>query len=433
MTAAEILVKIRTFFDRKGATEATDALKQTAATAKQTGQQVTQAGQSGSDGLNVMSAATAAMNGNFAGTATALVPLITKIKALGAAMTSVSLVMAGLTLVYMAFNKIAEYATKAADAVAAFNAKSRADMIEAVTNSYNKQAIAMERISTLRDAELERTLATNEANKVFELATARQAKLKELQGVTDESKKADIEAKYARVEQQITANYSAKNDQAEYSRMKKSEDDARKKSDAEALVIRQKRALLRRAEQDEAEAAAKVAALNEITPTSLVSYGLTRGVVGVKEKEAIKAKEQADALRKEIETHNLKRISFDDEANRIGGLRPSAQRRMSASALERENASAALDLSDADKARQKEKNEYTSFESLRIAAAQTDTQTQKTLQEEVNRLFSKKELTADAINNLTETLGIWAKSFETGDAMMLRALEDHKNRMRNIQ
>ena len=405
MTAADVLVKIRTMFERKGATEATDALKQTAATAKQTGKDVEKSGQSGADGLNVMSAATAAMNGNFAGAASALVPLITKIKALGAAMTSVSLVMAALTLVYMAFSKIAEYAAKAAEAVAAFNAKARADMIEAVTNSYNKQAIAMERVSKLRDAELERTLAINEANKEFELASAKQAKLTELKGTTDETKRAEIEAKYARVEQQITGNYSAKNEQAEYNRMKAREVEVWEASEKKAQEIIQKKALLRRTEQSAVDADKAAKDLRE------EAWGTGNGAALKREEEAKKAREDAEAQRKDIEKLEQDRINLADEAKRIGGLRPSVQRRMAASAMERENATAQLDISDSDRARSEQSARFDAAKSVDEALSHYGEADQKF----VAALIQAANLRGDATASVLKETAQWLNDNRTMD------------------
>ena len=423
MTAAEVLIKIRTMFERKGATEATDALKQTASTAKQTGQQVSQtgkqvaqAGQSGADGLNVMSAATAAMNGNFAGAATALVPLITKIKALGVAMTSVSLVMAALTLVYMAFSKIAEYATKAAEAVADFNAKSRKDMIEAVTRAYARQADEMDRVSKLRDIELERILATNEANKAFEVASNRRAKLKELSSTTDETKRSEIEEKYAREEQKITGKFDSNSEQAEYERMKKREVELWQLSETNAREILQKKAIIRRTEQSAVDAD------NAAEKHRLEPWGIGNGAALKREEEAKDARKDAETYREELEKLEKNRVNLADEAKRVRYLKPSTQRRMEASALERQNVTAQQDISDSDKRRVEQDAKYTEFERLQTIAQRLHPVDVEAIAADLERASKMMELTAPYIKRLADSAERTVKAFD-----------DNEARQRNIQ
>ena len=435
MTAAEVLIKIRTLFERKGASEATDALRQTGQQAEQTGRQIAKlyytgqqqfqetgkeaknAGQQGADGMNVMGAAAAAVNGNVTGVATALVPLITKVKALGAAISTVSLVMAALTVAYTVFTKIAEYATKAAEAVADFNAKSRADMIEAVTKAYDRQAIAMDRISKLRDAELERTKAINDANKEFELASTRQAKLTELKGTTDESKRSEIEDKYTRIEQKISGKYDSANDTAEYERMKKSEEENWQKSESIARQILQKKAILRRTANSAGEAEKASEDLNDNN-----AWGQNSGQIEAKKKEAEKSRADAEKLQEDIEKLEQNRVNLADEAKRIKGLRPAAQRRMEASALERQNATATLDIKDSDRQRTNQESLYSAFENLQVTSARLDPSDQQALGEELNRLDKAGNLTVEAIVRMTQNLERIVKAYDAQEA-----------RMRNIQ
>ena len=419
----ELLMRIRSTYDGAGTTAAAKAVgtdlaaanTKASETAKKTGKDVQDAGQRGAAGMNVMSAATAALNGNFGGAATALVPLITKIKALGAALTTVSLVMAALTLAYTVFSKIAEYATKAAQAVAEFNAKSRADMIDAVTSSYNRQAIAMERISKLRDVELERIKATNEANKEFELASARQSKLTELKGTTDESKRAEIEAKYTRVEQQITGKYDTNSQQAEYERMKQGEEDNWKKSELKAREILQKKALLKRTEQSAIDAEK---AADDLDTQN--AWGQNSGQIKVKKDEAQKAREDADKQRKEIEQLELDRVNLADEAKRVRGLLPSTKRRMEAAALGRQNETSSLDISDSDRARSNQEAMRPAASELDAEMADLNASDQQTIVSALKYLKEEGNLTVEAIKQWTEYL----RQIKT-------ALRDQESRQRN--
>ncbi len=419
----ELLMRIRSTYDGAGTTAAAKAVgtdlaaanTKASETAKKTGKDVQEAGQRGADGMNVMSAATAAMNGNFGGAATALVPLITKIKALGAALTTVSLVMAALTLAYTVFSKIAEYATKAAQAVAEFNAKSRADMIEAVTNAYNRQAIAMERVSKLRDIELERTLATNEANKEFELATARQAKLTELKGTTDETQRAEIEAKYTRVEQQITGNYTSKNEQAEYSRMKAREVELWEASEKKAQEILQKKAILRRTVNSAGDAEK---AADDLDTQN--AWGQNSGQIKAKQDEAKKARDDAEAIQKDIEKLEQDRVNLADEAKRNRGLQPSAKRRMEAAALGRQNEVSSLDISDSDRARSSQEAMRPAASALDAEMADLNASDQQTVVSALKYLKEEGQLTVDAIKQWTEYL----RQIKT-------ALRDQEARQRN--
>jgi hypothetical protein len=429
-TEQELLIKINTLANTVGLEQAAAGLEKMAvksqaagnATAKtgqqvaQVGQQAAQAGEQGAGGMNVMSAATSALNGNFAGTAAAIVPLITKLQALKGAITSISLVAAGLTVLYTAFVKISEYAAKAAETVAAFNLKSRQDMIDAVTNAYNRQAIALERISKIRDAELERQKAENEANKEFELASSRQQKLKELQGTTDDSKRAQIEAKYARIEQQITGQYDSKSDEAEYDRMKKREEELRKAAENNARDISQKQALLRSAQKDAGAAESKTEALKEIKPTSLVAWGLSRRMIEVKEAEAAKAREQEEKLQKDIDALEKARDDITDEINRNVGLRPSVQKRMRASSIGRENATASLDLSDSDRKRGDQEAVYTEFERLQTIATRLHPVDIATITADLERASKNLELSAPYIKRIADAAERNIKAWEDSEA-----------------
>jgi len=215
MTAAEVLVKIRTMFERKGATEATDALKQTAATAKQTGQQVAQAGQSGSDGMNVMSAATAAMNGNLAGAATALVPLIAKIKALGVSLTQLSIAGAVLTGLIKLLGYIRESARGAEEALLKVRTANIEKELIKISEAYDKWTAASKRSAEVRDAEYEKTQKTIDSLKREALALNELAKQRELSSVTDETLRKNIEDKYATRAAGISSKYDEQASDAE--------------------------------------------------------------------------------------------------------------------------------------------------------------------------------------------------------------------------
>jgi hypothetical protein len=433
-TEQELLIKINTLANTVGLEKAASGLEKMAVAAQSTGnttakvgkqvaqvgQQAAQAGEQGAGGMNVMSAATAALNGNFAGTASAIVPLITKVQALKTALTSISLVAAGITVLYTAFSKISEYAAKAAETVAAFNIKSRQDMIDAVTNAYKRQAIALERISTIRDAELERQKAENEANKEFELASSRQQKMKELQGTTDDSKRAQIEAKYARIEQQITGQYDSKSDEAEFDRMKKREEELRKAAENNAKDISQKQALLRSAQKDAGAAESKTEALKEIKPTSLVAWGMSRRMIEVKEAEAEKARAQEKSLLVEIDALEKARDDITDEINRNVGLRPSTQKRMQASSLGRQNETAAMDIADSDRKMGEQEALYKSWEKMAPLYEQLHPTDQAELSRQMQQYHETGILTAGTVDRMYDDL-----------TRKIQAIDDKLNRDRN--
>jgi len=410
-TEQELQIKINTLANTIGLDKAAAALEKMAVTAQsagnttakvgkqvsQVGQQAAQAGESGAGGINVMSAATAAMNGNVVGAASALVPLIAKINALKAALTSVSIVIAALTLAYTVFSKISEYATKAAQAVADFNAKSRADMIDAVTRSYDRQAIAMDRISKLRDAELERTRAINDANKEFELASTKQAKLTELKGTTDETKRSEIEAKYARIEQQISGKYDSANESAEFENMKKAEEANWKKSELNARQILQKKAILRRTVNSagEAEKAADDLGVQN-------AWGQNSGQIKVKEEEAKKAREAAEKLQEDIDKLEQDRINLADEAKRIKGLIPAAQVRMQASSLDRQNSRATLDIADSDRQRANQEALRPALQELDTEMADLNAADQKLVNDSMREANKELGLTVGEVKQMTD-------------------------------
>ena len=197
MTAADVLIKIRTMFERKGATEATDALKQTATTAKQTGQQVAQMGRSGSDSMNLMGAASALMRGNLQEAANASIPLLEKTKAMGLSMTQLSLAGALLSTVVAGLRAMSEWANAAALRIAGIQMGNLTNQVNASAEAYGKLLESMNKVTAEKDATLaynnsmvdsytRQALAMNEVNKQAELSLTQ-----------DESKRREIEAKYA--------------------------------------------------------------------------------------------------------------------------------------------------------------------------------------------------------------------------------------------
>lgn len=241
MTAADVLVKIRTFFDRKGATEATDALKQTAATAKQTGQQVDQAGKSGADGLNVMSAATAAMNGNFAGAATALVPLITKIKALGVTLTQLSVAGAVLTGLIKLLGYIRESARAAEEALLKVRTTNIEKELTNIAEAYDKWTAASKRSGEVRDAEYEKTQKTIDSLKREALALNELAKQRELSSVTDETLRKNIDEKYSTRAAGISSQYDEQSSSAETQNLLNKQKAAEKEANQKLKTARELR------------------------------------------------------------------------------------------------------------------------------------------------------------------------------------------------
>lgn len=197
MTAAEVLIKIRTFFEGSGSQQADASLKKTEAQAAKTGQQVSQAGQKGADGLNVMSVATAAMQGNFQAAANAAVPLLEKTKAVGLSMTQLSLAGALLSAVVAGLRAMSEWADAAAQRIAKIQMDNLTNKVNASAAAYDKLLESMQKASAQNDATLAYNNAMVDAYTRQALALNELAKQRELATTTDEFTRQDIEARYS--------------------------------------------------------------------------------------------------------------------------------------------------------------------------------------------------------------------------------------------
>lgn len=245
MTAADVLIKIRTMFERKGATEATDALKQTATAAKQTGQQVTQtgqqvtqAGQQGGQGLNLMAAASALMRGNFQEAANATVPLIDRIKLLGLSLTQLSIAGAVITGLIRLLGYIRESARSAEEALLKVRTTNIEKELSNIAEAYDKWTAASKRSGEVRDAEYEKTQKTIDSLKREALALNELAKQRELSSVTDETLRKNIEDKYATRAAGISSKYDEQASDAEVQNLLKKQKDAESEANQKLKTAR---------------------------------------------------------------------------------------------------------------------------------------------------------------------------------------------------
>lgn len=419
MTAAEVLIKIRTLFERKGATEATDALKQTATTAKQTGQQVAQMGRSGSDSMNLMGAASALMRGNLQEAANASIPLLEKTKAMGLSMTQLSLAGALLSTVVAGLRAIGEWADAAAMRISGIQMGNLANRIKASAEAYDDLLVSMNKVTAEKDAALayvnsmvdsytRQALAMNEVNKQAELAVT-----------TDETLRQKIEEKYAGKAASISGMSDTQKEANELKRSLEREEQikvalaASKKREAE--LIQEAKEALNKGQNANMTASASNGFWGGVfagKTGKVDGYQKMAADAGVLSGNAISGAKAEQKRQEQLEFDRVELLRNRNVAaeNAITGT------------YTRAGANIAAGTAKADRERAEQKAIYPAASELDAEMADLHASDQQTIVSALKYLKEEGQLTVDAIKQWTEYL----RQIKT-------TLRDQEARQRNIQ
>lgn len=241
MTAAEVLIKIKTFFEGSGSQQAEASLQKTATAAKQTGQQVAEAGQRGSQGFNLMAAASAFMQGRYQEAGNALVPLIDKIKLLGVSITQLSIAGVVISGLIRLLSSMREAARSAEEALLKVQTANIEKELSNIAEAYDKWTAASKRSGEVRDAEYDKTQKTIDSLKREALALNELAKQRELSSVTDESLRKNIEDKYSTRAAGISSQYDEQASSAETQNLLKKQQASEKDANQKLKTARELR------------------------------------------------------------------------------------------------------------------------------------------------------------------------------------------------
>jgi hypothetical protein len=368
----ELLMRIRSTYDGTGTTAAAKAVgtdlananTKASETAKKTGKDVADAGKRGADGLNVMSLATAAMQGNFQAAASAAVPLLEKSKAVGLSMTQLSLAGAALSAVVAGLRAISEWAAAAAQRVANIQMDNFTKKVRDSAEAYEKLVESMRNMSAVKDATLafnnsmvdsytRQALAINELNKQRELAST-----------ADETKRREIEAKYADKAASISGMSVAQKEAQDRARSLEREEELEK--GIEVSKERQKE-LMKEAQ----ESSIKGQNANATVKNNLGFFGsLFGGQRGIAESYSKAAGQYgevtADKL-KSIQDEERRREELEKERLELLRMRDKASVDASSGTIERTSSDVASRTAAADRTRANQ-------EALRPAIAELETE-----------------------------------------------------------
>lgn len=197
MTAAEILLKIRSTFESKPIDEAKKKTEEMGKTSEK-------AGQDAASGMNVMAAATALMQGNVNGAIGAIAPLIEKLKVLKLSLTQLTLAGALIGTLVAAFKSFRETMDNAAQRMAGIKMDNLRNEITATAEAYDKLKASQEAATAKGDALLDHNQAMIEANKRLSLSLNEIAKQRELSSAKTDDERRTIENRYKANAEQIT-------------------------------------------------------------------------------------------------------------------------------------------------------------------------------------------------------------------------------------
>lgn len=186
---SDIIIRIRSTFDRKPVDEAAKSVETVGVSGKE-------AGQSGADGFNAMSTAAAAATGNIQGMVGGLAQALSRVKALGMSMMQLSLVAAVLTSLVKLFQALAERADQTAAGLRAIQAGNVEAAVARITASYAKMREETERAQGSRDKLFDVNMQELESVKNLALAQIELNKQRELGTAKTDAERAAIEAKY---------------------------------------------------------------------------------------------------------------------------------------------------------------------------------------------------------------------------------------------
>jgi hypothetical protein len=436
----ELLMRIRSTYDGAGTTAAAKAVgtdlaaanTKASETAKKTGKDVQEAGKRGADSLNIMSAASAAMQGNFQGAASAAVPLLEKSKALNMSMTQLSLAGALLSAVVTGLRAMSEWADAAAQRISKIQMDNLTNKVNASAEAYDKLAQSMAEAAALADADLAYNNSMVDAYTRRALAVNELAKRQEMLATNDESKRAEIEAKYAKNAVSITGESEAKKGDNQLERSLRRESEIQQSINAaeerRLELIEEAESALRRSRQDSGQARKDLSFSRMLPLIGTGKESFTANSASAEKALGLTGSSIENARSIEAE---IKKLQNEKEevlrAREVAGLN-SGSRQIEGSADE-----VAKQTAHNDRRRAEEKENYAAFESLRSATSRVDPKIQKDVQDEVNYLYSKGGLTTESMNRLTTTLDAIVKAFDSGDEALLRTLADHQTRMRNIR
>jgi hypothetical protein len=290
-----LIMRIRSLFEGKGHQEAKREVEALGKKAKE-------AGNSGADGMNVMSAATAAMQGNLSGAATAISSLIGRVKLLGMSMMQLSLVAAVITSLIKLFQALAERADQMAANLRAIQSGNVTAAVERITQSYARMREETERAQKSRDKLFDVNMQELEAIKKLELAQINLNKQKELGAAATDKERAAIESKYkaAEMDRAKTFDDAASGFQRDLLGAKSGE--ASRQADRDRDQIDELMEQLRRRQQQTSYAQGIATQRQQFLGTNLdaVTLGLLRRGKGSDE-EADKGRAEVAALIAKIE------------------------------------------------------------------------------------------------------------------------------------
>lgn len=420
MTAAEVLIKIRTFFEGSGSQQADASLQKTAAQAKKTGQEISQSGQKGSDGLNMMSVATAAMQGNMQAAANAAVPLLEKSKAAGLSLTQLSLAGAGLSAVIAGLKAMSEWADAAAQRVASIQMGNLTNQLNASAAAYEKLLDTMAKAEAQKDATLAYNNSMIDSYTRQALAVNKLNKEKELSLTTDDSKRRDIEAKYASQAEAITGMSDTQKEANEKARS----------LEREATIEKRLQAAANRRSELIGEASDALKQGQNSSMTARDKLGFWSALFSAKGSLA-----QVDSWRIGANTAGaLSQKSIDlasDEEKRIEALknemlevrrqRSIALSNSIAGSTERIASGLSAQRESSDRQRSNQEEMYKEGERFQANLQQFHPSDQSAIIEEINRMAKNGELTLEALRRRNEM-----------DERIIKAYQDAESRQRNF-
>lgn len=199
---SDIVLRIRSTFEKKPVEEATVAIDDL-------GKKSKDAGTSGAEGMDMMGTATAAMSGNLTGVATGVAQLASKVKLLGASMMQLSLVAAVLTMLVKLFQAISDRAEKMAEGLRSIKSGNVEAAIGRISKSYDDMREASDRANTSRDKLFDVNAQELEAIKNLELAQIELNKQKELGAAKTDEERAAIESKYKALAMEKSKTFDA--------------------------------------------------------------------------------------------------------------------------------------------------------------------------------------------------------------------------------
>lgn len=205
-TLSDIIIRIKSVFERKGAeeaTQATDAL----------GTSADDAGKKGAASMSSMGNATTLATGSVNGMTSAVIRLLSQVKALGMSFMQLTLVAGVITSLIKLFQTLAERADAVAANLRNIQTGNVENAIARITKGYEELIGALDRARASRDAMHDLDIKELQATHHLTNAQADLAKQRELAAAKTDDERAAIEGRYktAKLERDLQHDINAGN------------------------------------------------------------------------------------------------------------------------------------------------------------------------------------------------------------------------------